>query len=195
MSIPPNPSPPQLSSNTPSLRSALRSYKNVPEIVGMTNLVQHFHDNEIKKFESLLKRREGKIILEDPFIKLYLSDLLRNIRTQVILSIVPPYTRCSLDFLGRELNNVDVATVESILIPLILQGKIKGSIDQVTNELIMDDVDQVRGAEVERLESMLDLTKKLSSLTSNLNNNIAKSSRDGGMGMSMSSMSMGMGMW
>ena len=38
-----------------------RPYKNDPEIVVMTILVQHFHDKEIKKFESVLRRKEGKV--------------------------------------------------------------------------------------------------------------------------------------
>jgi len=109
----------------------------------------------------------------------------------VILSIISPYTRCSLDFLGKELNNVDLATVESILIQLILEGKVKGSIDQVTGMLIMDDLDEERNAEVERLENMLNLTNSLANQTSTIMNSIGKINSDssslgmGGMAMAM----------
>lgn len=60
-----------------------RPYKDDPEIVAMTNLVQAFHGNEIRKFEGILKRNEGNI-MDDDFVRENLADLLRTIRTQVL---------------------------------------------------------------------------------------------------------------
>ena len=41
--------------------------------------------NEIREFEKIIKQN-SRTILGDPFIKLYIEDLLKNIRTQVLLN-------------------------------------------------------------------------------------------------------------
>mmetsp|Transcript_37095 Transcript_37095/g.54529 ORF Transcript_37095/g.54529 Transcript_37095/m.54529 type:complete len:582 (-) Transcript_37095:205-1950(-) len=107
-----------------------RPYKDDPEIVAMTNLVQAFHSNEIRKFEDILRRNEGKI-MDDEFVREHVADLLRTIRTQVLQSVIAPYTRISLDFIAHELNGIPVEDVESLLVSLILDGKLSGRIDQV----------------------------------------------------------------
>ena len=55
----------------------------------------------------------------------------------------------SLDFLGAELNGVDPHVVESILVSLILRGKIDGSIDQVNGELVLKKGNEKHTVEVE----------------------------------------------
>jgi len=125
---------------------------------------------------SILKRREGLVLLGDPFIKSHVDDLLRSIRTQVLLKVIIPYTRCSLKFLGRELNGVEVQQVENLLVSLILEGKINGKIDQVKGELVIENKneDDNSTAENENLQAMRALTNKLESLSSSFANNIAK---------------------
>jgi hypothetical protein len=49
---------------------------------------------------------------------------------QVILQLVQPYTRVNIPFLASKLN-VSAADVEALLVALILDGRIKGHIDQV----------------------------------------------------------------
>jgi len=66
-----------------------RPYKDDPEIVAMTNLVQAFHNNKICEFEAILRKNEGRI-MEDEFIREHLADLLRTIRTQVIQNVISP---------------------------------------------------------------------------------------------------------
>lgn len=107
-----------------------RPYKDDPEIVAMTNLVQAFQGNEIRKFEGILRRNEGNI-MDDDFVRENLADLLRTIRTQVLISLIAPYTRISLEYIANELNNIPIEDVESLLISLILDGKLDGKIDQV----------------------------------------------------------------
>lgn len=112
----------------------VRSYKNDPEIVAMTNLVDAFHSNDIQKFESILSKNEGTI-MNDEFIRDYISDLLRTIRTQVLVQFLQPYTRISLNALSKALNNISIKDIESLLVPLILDGKLDGRIDQVNGIL------------------------------------------------------------
>lgn len=65
----------------------------------MTNLVAAYERSDIKAFEKILKDNK-KTILDDPFIKDYIDDLLKNIRTQVLLKILTPYTKIRIPFLS-----------------------------------------------------------------------------------------------
>eukprot|EP00980_Cylindrotheca_fusiformis_P009147 scaffold1992_cov113-Cylindrotheca_fusiformis.AAC.12 len=112
-----------------------RPYRDDPEITAMTNLVQAFHNNEIQRFERILKQNKGRI-MDDEFIRDYVEDLLRTIRTQVLRQVIRPYTRISLLAIARELNDIPVGDVENLLVSLILDGKLDGQIDQVAGVLL-----------------------------------------------------------
>ena len=112
-----------------------RPYRDDPEITAMTNLVQAFHNNEIQKFERILRQNTGRI-MEDEFIREHVADLLRTIRTQVLRRVIRPYTRISLPAIARELNDIPVQDVESLLVSLILDGTLDGRIDQVKGVLL-----------------------------------------------------------
>ena len=76
-------------------------------------------------------------IMDDAFIRLYIGELLRSLRTQYLIDLIKPYTRLELSFLAQQLN-VDKDEVEELLIGLILDGKVDGRIDQVTMRLELD---------------------------------------------------------
>lgn len=113
-----------------------RPYKEDPEIVNMTNLVQAFHDNDIYTFERTL--RQGRIMEKDVFIRQFVSELLRTIRTQVIMNFLQPYRRIRLGAIAKALNDISVDEVESLLVNLILDGNLKGKIDATEGILVMD---------------------------------------------------------
>merc|ERR1719453_194272 len=96
-----------------------KPYKHDPEIVAMTNLVEAYSNNDIAQFERVLRGRDGGSILGDSFIRDYVEDLLRNVRTSVVLRLVQPYTSLKVSFIADELN-VSSAAVEELLIDLIL---------------------------------------------------------------------------
>lgn len=50
---------------------------------------------------------------------LFFSDLLRNIRTQVLNKLIRPYTRIAIPFISTELN-IEPAEVEDLLVSCIL---------------------------------------------------------------------------
>lgn len=112
-----------------------RPYRDDPEITAMTNLVQAFHNNEIQKFERILKQNTGRI-MEDEFVREHVEDLLRTIRTQVLRRVIRPYTRISLPAIAKELNDIPVEDVESLLVSLILDGTLEGQLDQVNGVLL-----------------------------------------------------------
>ncbi|KAI7899148.1 uncharacterized protein BX663DRAFT_518715 [Cokeromyces recurvatus] len=66
-----------------------KPYKNDKEIEAMTNLVSAYQKRDINEFEHILKVNQ-KAIMGDPFI--YIDDVLKNIRTQVLIKLIKPYT-------------------------------------------------------------------------------------------------------
>ena len=42
-------------------------------------------------------------IMDDPFIRGYIGDLLRSLRTQYLIDLIKPYTRLELSFLAKVL--------------------------------------------------------------------------------------------
>ncbi|RVX05068.1 COP9 signalosome complex subunit 2 [Vitis vinifera] len=124
-----------------------KPYKNDPEILAMTNLIAAYQRNEILEFEKILSFSHGSIcwkngvpqsnrrtIMDDLFIRNYIEDLLKNIRTQVLLKLIKPYTRIRIPFISKELN-VPEEDVEQLLVSLILDNRIQGHIDQVNRLL------------------------------------------------------------
>ncbi|XP_071964291.1 COP9 signalosome complex subunit 2 [Antedon mediterranea] len=132
-----------------------KPYKNDPEILAMTNLVSSYQNNDISEFEKILKTNR-QTIMDDPFIREHIEDLLRNIRTQVLMQLIKPYTRIHIPFISRELN-VDVAEVESLLVQCILDNTIEGRIDQVNQLLELDRnaQDMARFQAIDRLATQL----------------------------------------
>lgn len=115
-----------------------KPYKNDPEILAMTNLVNAYQLNDINEFEKIL-RLNRETIMDDPFIREHIegmlvrlvqekmqllflwwfADLLRNIRTQVLIKLIRPYTRIQIPHISRELN-IDEEDVENLLVSCIL---------------------------------------------------------------------------
>jgi len=125
-----------LSEINPFDSTEAKPYKTDAEIVAMNNLVSAYERSDIKSFEKVLKDNK-KTILDDPFIRDYIDDLLKNIRTQVLLKMLGPYTRIRIPFLSSELN-ITSKDVEELMVSLILDNKITGRIDQVNQLLELD---------------------------------------------------------
>jgi COP9 signalosome complex subunit 2 len=112
-----------------------RPYRDDPEIVAMTNLVQAFHNNEIQTFEKILRQNQGRV-MDDEFIREHIEDLLRTIRTQVLRRVIRPYKRISLAAIAVALNDIPVKDVENLLVNLILEGSLDGTIDLTEGVLL-----------------------------------------------------------
>lgn len=114
-----------------------KPYKSHPDIVALTDLISAFQRKDIKQFERIL-RENRKLILEDTFIRNYIEELLRTIRTEVIRFIIKPYTTIRLTSIAKDLN-IKVAEVESLCVDMILDNKIHGRIDQINELLVLTD--------------------------------------------------------
>ncbi|XP_068139991.1 COP9 signalosome complex subunit 2 [Drosophila tropicalis] len=115
-----------------------KPYKNDPEILAMTNLVNSYQNNDINEFETILRQHRSNI-MADQFIREHIEDLLRNIRTQVLIKLIRPYKNIAIPFIANALN-IEPAEVESLLVSCILDDTIKGRIDQVNQVLQLDKV-------------------------------------------------------
>lgn len=109
-----------------------KPYKNDPEILTITNLVSAYQNNDIRGFESILN--SNRSIMEDTFIREHIEDLLKNIRTQVLIKLIKPYTKININFIAKELN-IENFEVENLLVGCILDNGIRGRIDQVNQVL------------------------------------------------------------
>ncbi|CAG0915997.1 unnamed protein product [Notodromas monacha] len=113
-----------------------KPYRNDPDILAMTNLVNSYQNNNITEFEAIL-RKNKKNIMDDPFIREHIEELLKNIRTKVLVELIQPYTRIQIPFISRELK-IEPAEVESLLVSCILDNVITGQIDQINQVLELE---------------------------------------------------------
>lgn len=113
-----------------------KPYRENPQIVAMTNLVAAYQRRDVHDAEKIIKENKATI-LDDPFIRHYIDDVLRSLRTQYLIDLIKPYTRIELNFLAKQLN-VSISEVEDLLICLILDGKVKGRVDQVNGRVELE---------------------------------------------------------
>eukprot|EP01090_Pellita_catalonica_P012234 TRINITY_DN2608_c0_g4_i1.p2 TRINITY_DN2608_c0_g4~~TRINITY_DN2608_c0_g4_i1.p2 ORF type:complete len:461 (+),score=118.26 TRINITY_DN2608_c0_g4_i1:1582-2964(+) len=131
--------------------------KNHKAIKPMADLLDTFQHKEITRFEKILKTNK-KMIEGDKFMAQFMPLVLREIRTNVLLQMIKPYTRVTLPFLASKLN-VNVDEVQELLVFLILDTKIEGKIDQVNQLLTLD-----KGGAVAKYRYMEKWTTQLGSL-------------------------------
>ncbi|KAJ8960472.1 hypothetical protein NQ318_013756 [Aromia moschata] len=112
-----------------------KPYKNDSEVKAMTDLISAFQNNNMKDFERIFQENKDSL-MADQFVHEHIADLLKHIRTKVLLILVKPYNNIKLDFISKELG-ISEEEVESLLVSCILDGFIDGRIDQVNKILIM----------------------------------------------------------
>jgi COP9 signalosome complex subunit 2 len=78
----------------------VRRYKNDRQIQAMTALVSAYQRREVHEAEKII-RENRSTIMDDPFIREHIDDVLRSLRTQWILDIIKPYTRIEVAYLAR----------------------------------------------------------------------------------------------
>ena len=113
-----------------------KPYMYNKEIQSMTKLRGAYTEKNVKEFEKILKENSATI-MDDPFIREHVEELLSRFRSQVLLKLIKPYTRIEIPYAAKELN-IEVGDLENLLISLIIDKKINGKIDQINNRLILD---------------------------------------------------------
>ena len=126
------------SSINPFDTNEAKSYQHDSEIKAMTELIDACTKNDLKAFERVLKdKKNAKSILEDSFVMSYLAPLMRRVRLQVLLVLTKPYSRMYLARIAQELS-VTVEEAEEYCVAAILDGKLRGKVDQASGALLMD---------------------------------------------------------
>ncbi|KAF7303021.1 PCI domain-containing protein [Mycena kentingensis (nom. inval.)] len=151
-----------------------KPYKTDPQIKAMTDLVDAYQRREVHSAEKILKDNRSTI-MDDPFIRSYIGELLRSLRTQYLIDLIKPYTRLELSFLAKQLN-VEISEVEELLIGLILENKVEGRIDQVGMRL---ELDRHQSLEKKRYAALKEWTTALESVHSAVVGKTAPSNRSG----------------
>lgn len=117
----------------PMAANEVKGYVNNQHIKSFVSLVQAYQRDDLAEFERVLRTSFRSL---DSFLATYIDDLRRNVRTNVILSIIAPYTNISIPFIAKKLK-IPERDVESLLIALILDSRIAGYIDQVQQRLVL----------------------------------------------------------
>ncbi|BGP00792.1 COP9 signalosome complex subunit 2 [Rhodotorula toruloides] len=169
-----------------------KPYKTDREIAAMQALVSAYQRRDVHDAEKIL-RTNRETIMDDPFIRFYIDDVLRSLRTQWILEIIKPYNRIEIAYLARQLG-IPNEQVEEIVVSLILDEKVQGRIDQVSGRL---DLDRHTALETRRYQSLDRWTSQLVSIQNQLLSKAAQagSDRNGPGGGAGGAMGMGMGGW
>lgn len=163
-----------------------KPYKTDPQIKAMTDLVDAYQRREVHSAEKILKDNRATI-MDDPFIRSYIGELLRSLRTQYLIDLIKPYTRLELSFLATQLG-VDIQEVEELLIGLILENKVEGRIDQVGMRL---ELDRQQSLEKKRYSALSKWTEALEGVHSAVVGKTAASSRNDPSMMGPEAFSMG----
>ncbi|CAG8958834.1 hypothetical protein HYFRA_00011785 [Hymenoscyphus fraxineus] len=131
-------------------------YKNDPRIAAMTDLVDAYQRDDIHRYESVLKN--NKDLMSDSFIAENIDEVTRNMRTKAVQKLIAPYTRFNLAFIGKALK-ISVTEVQDILGFLIVDKKVKASIDQEGGTVEIEDT-----TDAERLRAMQAWTSSIGTL-------------------------------
>ncbi|KAF2899734.1 hypothetical protein ILUMI_06442 [Ignelater luminosus] len=145
-----------------------KPYKLDPEIQAMTNLINAYQNTDMKEFEMIFKQNKNSL-MADPFIREHIEDLLKNVRTQVLLTLIKPYRTIKLAFISEELSIPD-DDAESLIVSCILDGLIPGRIDQMNQVLVMKPEKNV--TEFARYEGAQKLTNNIDNICKTLTNAI-----------------------
>ncbi len=98
------------------------------EIAALLDLRLAYEGNDLTRFERILQSSPG--IQNDLFVMQYVKPLRFRMKEQVILAIVRPYQRVKMTFIAQE-TNLSLDEVEHMLVKLINDARIAGTIDQI----------------------------------------------------------------
>jgi COP9 signalosome complex subunit 2 len=119
-----------------------KPYANDPRIAAMTDLVYAYQHDDIAQYTKILQN--NKDLLDDPFIAENIDEVTRNMRTKAVLRLIKPYTRFKLSYVASALK-IPVDEVQDILGFLVVDGKVKGRINQAQGTMeIEDETDAAR---------------------------------------------------
>lgn len=112
-----------------------KALESHPMVAAMVRLRQAYQEDDMARFDAVLRDPASRI-LDDRVMVEYLDPLLRNFRGRVLLRRVKPYRAVRLGFLAEELR-VTPSELEDLLVQVILEGRLRGSVDQIAGVLTL----------------------------------------------------------
>lgn len=112
------------------------------EIDAMTAVAKAHKERSLKKFEAVLEQYKA-VLGEDPIISFHLTDLNETLLEQNILRILEPFSCVEISHVA-ELIELPVPRTLSKLSEMILDQKLKGTLDQGHGVLIVFEEEKVR---------------------------------------------------
>ncbi|KAI0520962.1 putative COP9 signalosome subunit 2 [Xylaria bambusicola] len=109
-----------------------KPYRNDPRIAAMTELVDAYQRDDMHQYVNVLQKNQD--ILGDPFIAENIDEVTRNMRTKAVVKLIAPYTRMKLSWIAQKLK-ISEGEIQDILGYLIIDGKIRGKVDQQSGTL------------------------------------------------------------
>jgi len=137
-----------------------KPYRNDPRIAAMTELVDAYQRDDMHQYVNVLQKNQD--ILADPFIAENIDEVTRNMRTKAIVNLIAPYTRMKMAWIARQLK-ISEAEVQDIVGYLIVDGKIRGKIDQQAGILEIES-----GRDADRVQALEEWTGALADLCSTI---------------------------
>jgi COP9 signalosome complex subunit 2 len=104
--------------------------------VAMSDLRSSLEANDLEKFEKTLTNKQNKI-MDEPFLMTYIEPLRRRMKEQVLVNIVKPYKKLTLQFIAQQLSMTDADSV-LLLVYFILDNRLCAYIDQVNGILTLE---------------------------------------------------------
>ncbi|XP_045467948.1 COP9 signalosome complex subunit 2-like [Harmonia axyridis] len=142
-----------------------KPYKNDPELKPMMDLISAFQNHDMREFERIFQDNKESLMC-DHFIMEHIEELLKHVRTTVLLRLFRPYKRLKLSSIADDLG-ISYDETESLLIFCILNKFIFARIDQIEGMLIANKDENVDSyIAMERVSDSLDY------ITSNIINNL-----------------------
>ncbi|KAJ8905045.1 hypothetical protein NDN08_001557 [Rhodosorus marinus] len=127
-----------------------KPYTDNPEIVAMTSLNEAYRNKEVNELERILAENQESMT-KDAFIVAHIQQLLTQARSGGLLRFVQSYSRVSIPIVAKKLS-IPEAEIETLLVKLILDGKINGYIDQIQRTLELQEEDDSE-ASIKALEN------------------------------------------
>ena len=101
-----------------------------------------FEENDILNMEKLLSSKDTGI-QDDSFASAYASRVMRTLRMKMLRELIGPFECVSLSYLEQELRITDVM---GLLREMILDGTLRGRIDEIDGVYLSESGDESRGS-------------------------------------------------
>jgi len=144
----------------------VKNHQDSPEIATMQTLFTAFMAGNIALLNEVMVTHQGEL-QGHHFLGQFYETLQRFARTQAALGILSTYTSIKIDYLGQQVGYNSQET-EQLVVGLILDGMIKGSIDQDNGTLRLEKPRAKQVNAAKKFNAMLSIANTLATQASTI---------------------------